>query len=201
MPQGVPLYTLGCAETRPRTSRVFHSPSPLSTGFHPARSRIDRAKSRRGHGGRRSPAQRTFALGSASCRQRTIRGKEIIPGSDFHNLRERPRRAGSLVHKSGARANDLPEESKNPEGNGRPSHSFRPSLRRSASGGRRFRATYSNVLAGCVSAEKLEAHRDAAAIRVAAARILANRQFQFLPSLSQNRGGCSRRAAAKLHLV
>jgi len=32
---------LRCAETRPRTSRVFHSPSPLSTGFHAARSRID----------------------------------------------------------------------------------------------------------------------------------------------------------------
>src|SRR6267143_5734589 len=188
MPQGVPLYTLGCAEARPRTSRVFHSPSPLSTGFHAARSRIDRAKSRRGHGGRRSPAQRTFALGSASCRQRTIRGKEIIPGSDFHNFRECSRRTGSLVHKSGARANDLPEESKNPEGNGRPSHSFRPSLRRSGSGGCRLRPTYSNVLACCISTEKLEVHGDATTSRGVEIRSPAGLvilQIQGLPPLSR----------------
>ncbi len=75
-----------------------------------------------------------------------------------------------------------------------PSHSFRPSVRRSGSGGCRLRATYSNVLAGCVSTEKLEVHRDPVASRGVEIRSITghvNRQIRRLPpvSHSQAQGG------------
>jgi hypothetical protein len=157
----------------------------------------------------RTAAQRTFVVGSESYRQGRIREKEGLPGTDIHNFCMCPRRTGGPVHKSGARTNAFPKESMDPEGNGRPSHSFRPSLRHAGSGGYQLHATYSNVLAGRVSTEKLEVSRDTTASTVVEIRSipgLVNRQIRCLPPLSHSQvqggrnhsnalfhhGGCTR---------
>jgi hypothetical protein len=110
-----------------------------------------------------------------------------------------------LVHKSGAWTNDLPEESKNPEGNGRPSHSFRPSLRQAGPSRCRLRATYSNVLAGRVCTEKLEAGGDSTASRGVEIRSptgLGNRQIRCLPPVSHSQAhGGRNRSHMMIHYV